>query len=334
MWAEFQLPKLLAVISLGFIFGCPKDVEHANVAFDISSDGKKIVFSSANGEIFLLTMETEQVSRVTNSSVKETQPQFSPDDETVVYSGDVEGSKGRSIFGHSVRGQQVKRLTKDRDVHDCKPCYSPDGSQIAFARAHLYRPYSTGGYTWDDWDVYVMDSGGKHVRRLTQKKHYGITRVVFSEDGKSIFYSADPARYPSKLGDTIFEVPTDGSTPARVVTTQPNSTQTINAWASEPDLSADGKQFVFISDREDSFSYDITVMNRESGNCRSLGVTKISHYNKNPVLTPDGKRVLFLAGSEWNASSRPIFTLWSVDLDGNNQKRVITSEVLTDPLKR
>src|SRR5262245_45744999 len=51
---------------------------------------------------------------------------------------------------------------------------------------------------------------------------------------------------------------------------------------------------------------------------RAPAITQISRYNQGPVFAPDGKQVLFLAGTKWNADSRPIFSLWSVDTDGKN----------------
>ena len=336
MSPRFPTPCVLSVVCVALTAGCfpgvSNQVEHANVAFDVSPDGKNVCFSSAGGDLFLLDLDTLKVRRLTNTSTKETRPVFSPDNESIVYAADTEDSKGTFIFARSIDGDRVKQLTRDPDVSDSLPRYSPDGAQIVFARAHRHRPYSMGGWTWDDWDVYVMDAGGGNLRRVTQKKHYGINKVLFSRDGQSVIYSAETDRGSSDSVVSVFEASVDGAASPTSVTSRPKSAGKHYAWASDPGLSADGRYFVFISDRDAPYHYDLVLMDRQNGNSRSLATTQISRYNQHPVFTPDGKRILFLAGTEWNASSRPIFSLWSVDTDGKNAKQIATSGLFTGPL--
>ncbi len=326
----------LVVTCLGFSVGCftaaSNQVEHANVAIDVSPDGSRVVFSSADADLFLLQLDKQDVRRLTDTAAKETSPAFSPDGLFLVHAADKEGGKGTFIFARSLDGQRVQQLTSDSDVSDSLPQYSPDGSQIVFARAHLYRPYSMGGWTWDQWDVYVMDADGGNLRRLTQKGHYGINKVLFSRDGQTVFYSGETARgafVDSTV--TLFEVSAVDPVSPKLVTSKPKPGGEHYAWACDPALSPDGKHFVFISDRDTPYHYDLILMDRQNGHSRSLAATEISRYNQDPVITPDGKRILFLAGTEWNASSRPIFSLWSMDIDGGNAKQVADSGLFTDP---
>ncbi len=156
---------LLAVVAV--IVGVPViflraggQIEHGNVAFDISPDGEHIVFSAADGDLYSLHLKTLHVLRLTKTDATETTPTFSPDGRSIAYAADVQGSKERLIFVRSMDGKQVQQLTNNPDASDFMPSYSPDGSQIVFARAHLHRPYSMGGWTWDDWDAYVIKSDG------------------------------------------------------------------------------------------------------------------------------------------------------------------------------
>ena len=82
-----------------------------------------------------------------------------------------------------------------------------------------------------------------------------------------------------------------------------------------------------------SFRYDVLVMNRDGSGTRPLGVTGISRYNKSPIFTPNGRTILFLAGTETGAGNRPIFSLWQVDVDGKNSRRIADSGLFTDPLR-
>jgi len=321
------------MICVALTAGCPRQVGHANVAFDVSSDGKRIVFSSAGGDLFLLNLDTQKVRALTNSSARETSPAFSPDNQSIVYAADTENSKGTFLFARSIYGRHVYQLTEDADVCDSLPQYSPDGSQIAFARAHRHRPYSMGGWTWDDWDVYVMDAAGGNLRRVTHKKHYGINKVLFSRDGQAILFSAETDRGASDSVVSVFEASLDGGAPPTVVTSRPKSFGKHYAWASNPGLSRDGRYLVLVSDRQTPYHYDLVLMDRQTGDSRSLAITQISRYNQGPLFAPDGKQVLFLAGTKWNADSRPIFSLWSVDTDGKNPIQIADSALFTDPLK-
>ncbi len=105
----------------------------------------------------------------------------------------------------------------------------------------------------------------------------------------------------------------------------------LGAWASEPDVSADGNHIVFISDRIDPYHYDVFIMNLDGTNPKPLGVTTISRYNQNPVFMSDGKGVLFLAGTERNVGSRATFSLWQVDAEGKNPRRIADSGLFTNP---
>ena len=93
----------------------------------------------------------------------------------------------------------------------------------------------------------------------------------------------------------------------------------------------DGNAIVVISDRAKGFNYDVYVTKRDGSDARPLGITRISKYNQNAVFLPDGKAILFLAGTESNMFGRAIFSLWQVDIDGKNARRIADSGLFTDP---
>jgi Tol biopolymer transport system component len=308
-------------------------VEHDNVAFDVSPDGSQVVFSSADGDLFLFDLDARKVTRLTTTGDFESTPAYSVDGKSVIYTSATEDPPGGRICSISLDGSDQKQLTNDAEVFDRSPIYSPDGSQIAFARAHRHRPYSMGGWTWDDWDVYVMNVDNGNVRRLSTNKYYGISGIEFSADGKQILFSADNNRAASDLDTNVFELPADGSAQPKPGIRQPTAASKFAAWASEPDISTNGERMVVISDRDSSYQYDLVVIELASGNAKSLGATSVSRYNQQPVFTPSGKRILFLAGTEFNAGSRPVFSLWMIDADGKNAKELADSQLFTAPEK-
>lgn len=324
---------VVAVISLSpRSLGAGKLVEHGYVTFDIAPDGHHVVFVSADCDLYLFHLETLRVSQLTKTPGKETTPGFSPDGKSIIYAADVEGKKGSGLFVCSLDGEQVRQLTNDSVTSDSMPSYSSDGSRIVFARAHRNRRYRLiGDWTWDDWDLYVMKSDGTQLRRVTQQKYYGVSSPKFLPDGSNIVYSAEGDRARSDLTSMIFVVDAIGKKPPKPLTGYYSSWTRGDASGSQPDVSPNGGSIAFISDRMKPYHYDVFIMNRDGSALTPLRVTQISRYNKHPVLFPDGKSLLFLAGREWNAESRPIFSLWKVDADGKNPRRMAESELFTNP---
>lgn len=335
--------RLLGVICLPLVvWGClaGHQVEHGNVAFDVSPDGRKIVFSGADGDLYLLDLRALKVERVNRSATADSAPSFSPDGQSVVYTAGDGGRNGNSLYLLPLAGGTPRRVTSDAKVWDSAPSFSPDGSKVTFVRAHLYRQYSIGGMTWSNYDVYVVNADGTGLRRLTNQNYYGARRPGFTRDGEDVFYAADEPYDAKNFGQniggsmrTIVRVPADGAGQPSPVLPLPEPGLNIGALGSEPAFSRDGKLITFISDKLAPFEYDICTMKPDGSDVRPLHVTTISHYNQQPTFLPDGKSILFLAGTESNAGARPIFSLWQVDTDGRNAREIADGSLFTDPSK-
>ena len=84
-------------------------------------------------------------------------------------------SERADIYLQRVDGSSVIQLTND-PADDVQPCFSPDGSKIAFASSRA-----------GNWDLYLMDIDGKNVEQLTS----GICQDLhptFSPDGTRLAY--------------------------------------------------------------------------------------------------------------------------------------------------
>lgn len=327
------LRRVTVVTMLGFL-GCSASggsrVEHENVAIAVSPDGRSIAFSAADGDLYLLSLDSRRVSRLTETEVTESSPNFSPDGEAVIYTSARRDGKGSCIFSRTLDGKQVKQLTDAADASDSTPSFSPDGRKIAFTRAYQHRPYSMGGWTWDHYDVCVMGRDGTNLHRVTMHEYYQATRPCFIAGGKTLVFSAS-GDYPDNL-TYLFSVPADGAQGPKLLTTPPPVKSDFASWGCEPSVSADGKSITFISDRNGPYQYDVLFATIGKPDARPLGLTVVSRYNQQPVFLPESKGILFLAGTESNASSRPIFSLWRVGLDGSEPVRIADSKLFTDPL--
>jgi Tol biopolymer transport system component len=216
-------------------------------------------------------------------------------------------------------------------VSDRAPAFSPDGTLIAFARAHRQRPYSMGGWTWDQWDVCIVRPDGTGLGRVTGEMYPSLDSARFGRDGKQIVYSAGIQRGDGRPVTVSFETDIADRKPPQILLGNPESGDAA-VWASHPTPTPGGPRVVFVSDRAEPYHYDLLVAILDGKNPRHLGVTAVSRYNQRPVVSRDGKAVYFLAGTEWNARNRPIYSLWRVDLDAGRPTQVAGSGLFTNPM--
>src|ERR1051326_2965814 len=70
-------------------------VEHENVAFDVAPDGRSIVFSAADGDLYLYVLGAPSPTRLTQTpKLEEKSPAFSPDGKWIVYAAHDEQGNG------------------------------------------------------------------------------------------------------------------------------------------------------------------------------------------------------------------------------------------------
>nr|WP_309696492.1 ankyrin repeat domain-containing protein [Armatimonas sp.] len=309
--------------------GADAEKEEHTVTFDVSPDGRQIAFSATDGDLYLLDLKTHQVTRLTRTG-QCASPAFSPEGTKIVYCACASGETGSALYELTLANKTTRRLTNEAKASDSQPSYSPDGTRITFTRTFRYRRYSMGGMIWSDYDIHVMRADGTELKRLTTKKYYSAGRPKFSRDGKDIVFAADLPYDRDGLGKksgssmiTILQVSASVGGEPRILLPLPKPGKRSRALGSEPDFSPNGRDIAFISDRTTPFSYDICIMDRDGSNLRSLHITKVSTYNQQPTYLPDGKSLLFLAGTD--------FSLWQVNTDGSNAHLVSDASLFLNP---
>jgi len=321
---------LLATCSLALLLGCPSvdnaSVEHNNVCIDLSPDGTTIVFSSADGDLYLFDIAKSSAMRLTESERVESYPSFSPDGKRIVFAATETKSTPSRIYVLDLSDLSVTGVTESTPQSDILPRFTPDGKQIVFARAYRHRPYSLGGWTWDKWDVCRIGIDGSGLTRVTNENYYQLYRIVPRIDGTLIF-AADSMNLDVEPRTALYAV-APGQQPSRLVPDEGVSDTDVYAWASDPIVSPDGTTFAYCSDRKKSFWYDVCVQDGK-GECECLVGAK-SRYNRYPDFFPDGQHIVFLAGTEFNAGSRAIYSLWQVSLNGQT-KELAPSGLFTTP---
>lgn len=100
-----------------------------------SPDGKKIAFSGDKDgkfDIFLLDLDSQTITNLTNDEIFDGAPAFSPDGKSIAFVS-VVGAAGRAkIFRMDLDkpGQRIPVTTGDTNEND--PIYSPDGKRLYF----------------------------------------------------------------------------------------------------------------------------------------------------------------------------------------------------------
>jgi TolB protein len=221
-------------------------------------------------------------------------PRFNPTAQMIAYMSYI-GAKPRVYLFDLETGKQ-EQLGNFPNM-TFSPRFSPDGNKVALT-------LESGGNS----DIYVMDLRTRAVQRLTTEP--GIdTAPSFSPDGRQIAFESDRGG-----SQQIYVMNADGSGQHRVsFGTGANGTP---VWSPRGDLMA---------------------FTRRTGNVFSIGVMHpdgsgerlISSGGKDegPTWAPNGRVLMYnrtLAGGRGSQ-------IWSVDVTGRNERRVLTPGSASDP---
>jgi Tol biopolymer transport system component len=184
-------------------------------AADWSPDGTKLVFTSLrdevaedwNYEIYTMNADGSDQQRLTDSPGVDSFADWSPDGTRIIF--EREGTNGtRDIWVMDADGTGQVNITNDPDHDYITASWSPDGTRIAFASD---RDDLAGGCGEDcNLDVYVMDSDGSNLVRLTDDPAIDAF-PEWSPDGSRILF------HSTRAGETIAFTAPDGT-----VVTEPN----------------------------------------------------------------------------------------------------------------
>jgi TolB protein len=234
-------------------------------------------------------------------------PAYSPDGNSIAFCGAVADNPNQ-IFVMDATGGSHWRITNAR-YEDSSPSFSPDGTKIAFIRSYRHRPYSMGGWTWDDMDVCVMNAGGSGLRRLTSQTFYSANSPHFSPDGHRIVFRGCPA---GNTGWHIYLVEAATGTIHQLTSGAPEDF--------DPSFSPDGKRIVFASRRASGpappSGSDVWTMDLHGGHLRRM--THLEGNIQSPRYLPGGSGIVFSVVQPDDVRQ----DIWVVDTSGKNARRI------------
>jgi TolB protein len=177
------------------------------------------------------------------------------------------------------------------------PRFSPDGNRVALA-------LETAGNS----DIYVMDLRTRAVQRLTTDPAID-SAPSFSPDGRQIAFESD--RGGSKQ---VYVMNVDGSNQHRISFGAGQNGTPV--WSPRGDLIAFTK--------EQGAHFTIGVMHTDGSGERMI---TNAYHDEGPTWAPNGRVLMFSREAQNNRGSQ----IWSVDVTGRNEQRVMTPGDASDP---
>ncbi|GAB3994095.1 S41 family peptidase [Spirosoma daeguense] len=292
-----------------------------------SPDGKYLAFASTrsgNGDIYLLTLETGTLRRLTYDDGNESITAWANDSKMVYFqstSRDIAGMN--DIYRVAVAGGTPMAVTADRYASEFFGTPSPDGTTLAFsargiAAAQWWRKGSSHLDQSEIWSCKIgTKKGDKPVYTPITTGGAKELWPLWSPDGQTIYYMSDRSGSQNLWAKSLKGEPTMLTTfkDGRVL------------W---PSISHNGKTIVFERDFQ-IWKYDVAGKQTAPVSIRLRGAAagpsvdhlKLSSQFRDLVVSPDGKKVAFTAHGEVFAASAK---------DGGDATRVSNSPALESQL--
>ena len=244
----------------------------------LSPDGKSVAYSSdQNGtfEIYVKQLsETGGELQLTNDGQQNFQPSWSPDGQRIAY----HSRKHGGIWIVPALGGAPKQLTET----GARPMWSPDGAIIAFQSQDPGGELSNSR-AMPPSTIWVVPSQGGRPKQITQPGNPigGHGAPSWSPDGKRIVFEN------SDFTDvTVWTIAVDGSDLKKVI----NGTQPIYA--------GDGRHIYFMgryTGESELSKIPVSSSGEPIGEPTPVLQAREGAYFSGPVVSPDGKRILYSA---------------------------------------
>ena len=271
-----------------------------------SPDGKYLAFASSrtgNGDIYLLTIESGAIKRLTYDDGNEVLNAWSRDGKMVYFqstSRDIAGMN--DIYRVAVTGGTPMPVTADRYANEFYGAPSPDGKTLAFSARGIASNqwWRKGRSHLDETELWLYRPDAKKVGDQYERVTEGGAKELWpmwSQDGKTLYYVSD-----RNQTQNLWSKPLDGK--STMLTT---FTSGRVLW---PTIGYDGRTIVFERDFQ-LWKYDIASRQAISIPVRLRGVAaspaverlKLTNQFREMALSPDGKKVAFIAHGEVFATS-------------------------------
>jgi len=222
-------------------------------------------------------------------------PRYSPSAQTIVYMSYENNSP--NVYLLDIESGR-RELLGDFPGMTYAPHLSPDGKKLILTMARN-----------GNSDIYAMDLRSRNTTRLTSDPSIDVS-ASYSPDGRKVVFNSDRGGSPQ-----IYTMNADGSSVKRISFSKGRY--------SAPVWSPRGDKIAFARSRNGKFG--IGVMDVDGKNERMLTE---SYLDESPTWSPNGRVIIFSRGYRGSEGRNEV---WSVDLTGQNLRRVETPGMATDP---
>ncbi|MEZ0368195.1 MAG: peptidase M28, partial [Candidatus Sericytochromatia bacterium] len=302
-----------------------------------SADGRRLIFQSEREpgnpffQMYLLDFASGETTRVSPGSGKTTCGWIRPDGQGVMFSSThadpetlahqkaeldfrASGQTRRyswdfdpfyDIYAAANDGSHPVNLTHTRG-YDAEGDYSPDGRQVVFASnrqayaGKLSAAAEKQLQTDPSWfmDLYIMNSDGSNVRRLTDGPGYD-GGPFFSPDGSRIVF-----RRFNEAGDRaeVWSMKTDGSDQRQLTHLG------VMSWA--PFYHPSGDYLIFATNKHGFGNFELYLVDT-AGSHEPVRVTSTEGFDGLPVFSPDGQQLVWTSNRSSDSSSQLFIAGWN-----------------------
>jgi len=265
----------------------------------------RIVFIAESGpktkrryRLSIMDQDGANPSFLTGGDYMVLSPRFSPTQQAITYMS--YEKQIPSVFVFDLQTGQREVIGQYSGM-TFAPRFTPDGNHVVFS-------YSRD----NNIDVYVEDLRSRRPTRLTADP--GIdTSPSYAPDGTKIVFNSDRGGSPQ-----LYVMSADGSNQQRITFGQGRYTTPV--WSPRGDLIAFTKQF--------GATFAIGVMRPDGSGERILTQ---SFSDEGPTWSPNGRVILFTRTTPGRGGASGVSQIWSIDLTGHNERRVITPGEASDP---
>jgi TolB protein len=261
----------------------------------------RIVFIAESGpalnrkkRLAIMDEDGANPSFLTDGSYLVLTPRFNPSAQMIAYMSYIGGKPRVYLFDLETGRQQMLGNFPNMTF---SPRFSPDGNKIVMS-------LEKGGNS----DIFIMDLRTRSVTRLTYDPAID-TSPSFSPDGSQIAFESDRGG-----SQQVYIMNADGSNPHRISFGEGKAGTPV--WSPRGDLIAFTKQ------AEGSFR--IAVMRTDGSGER---VISDGWEDEGPTWAPNGRVLMFTRTLRGGRGSQ----IWSVDVTGRNERRVLTPGNASDP---